>query len=233
MAGGLAAPPHAGDVRRAARGDEFRVLPRGRPAAAVDRGHDRVPRYRDPGRRGGADSTQRRGARAHHGRRRRRRLYPPYRAAARVRLRVRELRAVHAVRRPRPPDRERGRRPRPAGRGHDDRGGGGGTVGARRRAAGLRAPGPAAGRGGNRRMLLGDPLRDRSAGHGAAAAGHVLAHAGAAAGVRHHHRRDRAAPDPWRPGYRRHHPGGTRRRDSPGRQREDTTWTTRSWARPG
>ena len=75
------------------------------------------------------------------------------------------------------------------------------------------------------RVLLGDPLRDRPAGHGAATPGHVLAHAGAAAGVRHHHRCRRAAPAP--PSRTsRHHPGSTRCRDSSGKQREGMTWTT-------
>src|SRR6185436_12947661 len=46
--------------------------------------------------------------------------------------------------------------------------------------------------------------------------GHVLPHAGAAAGVRHRHRRDRAPPVAYRPGRRGDHPGSTRRRPPPG-----------------
>ncbi len=85
-----------------------------------------------------------------------------------------------------------------------------------RGAARLRAPGVAAGRGRGRRLLLGDPLRDRSAGHGPVAPRDVLVDAGPAAGLRHRYRRDRAAPDPDRPGRGGHRPGRARRRDTPG-----------------
>ena len=135
-------------------------------------------------------------------------------AAARVRLRLRELRAVHGVHRARPPDRERGRprRDRPARGGHARRGGDRDAVGPGRRAARVRPSGAAAGRGGGRRVLVGDPLRHRPAGHGPAGPRHVLPHAGAAAGVRHRHRRDRAAPAANRPGRGGDHPGRARRR---------------------
>jgi inner membrane transporter RhtA len=74
-----------------------------------------------------------------------------------------------------------------------------GTVGAGRSAARVSAPGVAAGRSRGGRVLLGDPLRDRSAGYGPVAPRDVLPDAGLAAGLRHRHRRDRAAPDPDRP----------------------------------
>ena len=218
--------PAAGAGPGAGR-DEHDVLPRGGPAAAVDRGRDRVSRHGDPGRRRGADPAQRGRPRADHGGRHRRHGDQADRAAARVRLRVRQLRAVHAVRRARPPDRERRgtRRDRPAGSGHAGRRGGGDAVGPGRRAARVRPPGAAAGRGGRRRVLLGNPLRDRPAGHGPAAARHVLAHAGAAAGVRRRHRRDRAAPVPHRPGRRGDRPGRARRGHPSGKTRETTERT--------
>ena len=97
-----------------------------------------------------------------------------------------------------------------------DRGGHRDAVGAGRGAARVPAPGLAAGRGRGGRVLLGDPLRDRSAGHGPVAPRDVLADAGPAAGLRHRHRRDRAAPDPDRPGRGGHRPGRARRRTRSG-----------------
>src|SRR5438067_5270418 len=211
-------PPHAAGPGRGAGRDEHGVLPGGGPAPAVHGRRDRVPRHRDPGRRRGTNPAQRRGPPPHHGGRGGHHGDPRHRAAARVRLRLRELRAVHAVHRARPPDRQRGRpgRDRPPGGGHARRGGGRYAVGPGRRAARVRPSGAAAGRGGGRRVLVGDSLRHRPAGHGPAGPGHVLPHAGPAAGVRHRHRRDRAAPAPYRPGRRRDHPGSTRRRPAQG-----------------
>src|SRR5439155_5668441 len=102
-------PPHAAGPRRGAGRDEHGVLPGGGPAPAVHGRRDRVPRHRDPGRRRGTDPAQRRGPPPHHGGRGGHHGDPRHRAAARVRLRLRELRAVHAVHRARPPDRQRGR----------------------------------------------------------------------------------------------------------------------------
>ena len=74
------------------------------------------------------------------------------------------------------------------------------------------------------------PYVTRSAGHGSVAPRHVLADAGPAAGVRHHHRRDRAAPGPYRSGRRWYHAGSSGRRDpSTG---EEAAWNTYGWDRP-
>src|SRR5690349_24826428 len=217
-ASGPGQPPHAAGPGRGAGGDEHGVLPRGGPAAIVYGRRDRVPRYRHPGRCRHTDPAQRPGPHPDHGGRGRHHRGSHHRPAARIRLRLRELRAVHAVHRARPPDRERGRprRDRPAGGGHARRGGDRDAVGPGRRAARVRPSGAAAGRGRGRRVLVGDPLRHRPAGHGPAGPRHVLPHAGAAAGVRHRHRRDRAPPAAYRPGRRGDHPGSTRRRPPPG-----------------
>ena len=218
--------PEPADAGPGARGDELGVLPRGGPAAAIDGGRDRIPRHRDPGRGRRADPSQHRSLAPDHGGRSCHHLAPHHRSAARLRLRVRQLRAVHALHHARPPDGERRRpgrrRGRPAGEhrpargGHGHRGGHRDAMGTGRGAARLLAPGVAAGRGRGGRLLLGDPLRDRSAGHGPVAPRDVLVDAGPAAGLRHRHRRDRAAPDPDRPGRGGHHPGRARRRDTPG-----------------
>jgi len=235
MADGPPAEPgrsaHSGGPGCRTRRDELGVLPGGRPAAAVHGGRDRIPRYGAPGCGRDADRPQRRSARAndrgcrHHHRGSHRRT------PARVCLRLRQLRAVHAVHRPRPPDRHGwgpgggAERCRPARGGHVRRGGRGDAVGPGRRAARLQAPRPVAGRGRSRRVLVGDSLCRGSAGDGAAAPGHVLAHAGAAAGVRHHHRRGRAASGSHRSGRRRHRPGRARRRDPSG-EGEESAWIT-------
>ncbi len=90
--------------------------------------------------------------------------------------------------------------------GHDR----GHAVRAGRRAARVQPPGLAAvGRRG-RPLLLGDPVRHRPAGHGPAAAGHVRADAGPAAGRGHGHRAGRAAPGANGGGSRRGRAGRRR-----------------------
>ena len=224
-------PAHSGGPGRRTRRDELGVLPGGGPAAAVDGGRDRVCRYGAPGCRRDADRPQRRSTRAHDSGRRYRHRDPHQRTPARVCLRLRQLRAVRAVHHPRPPDRHggcpggRAERCRPARGGHVCRGGRSVAVGPSRRSARLQAPRPVAGRGRSRRVLVGDSLCRGSAGDGTAAPGRVLAHAGAAAGVRHHHRRGRAASGSHRSGRRRHRSGGAGRRDPSG-QGEETAWIT-------
>ena len=159
-----AAGPHRPARARAARPargraghHEHGVLPRGGATAARDRGCHRVCRGRAAGNRRCQDTAQCRGACAHRLRRGRAHRFAPRRAAAGVRLRLRQLRAVRALRDRWAPDRQYRRgnwhdeRHRPARRG--DAGGrrGGDAGGARRRPGGVHAPGAAArrrGRGG-------------------------------------------------------------------------------------
>ena len=116
---------------------------------------------------------------------------------------------------------------------HRRRGGDPGRAG--RRPAGLRPSRAAAGGGGGRRVLVGHPVRHRSAGHGQAAPRELRAHACPAADVRHRHRRARPSPVPDPPGPARHRAGDHRCRGAQGArahdQRGEHSCVTPGWAR--
>ena len=173
------APDHR-RARHRARGDERLLLHRDQRAAALDGRRDRVPR---PDRARGvrhALAAQRRRPRSRRRRGCRPHRDPPRRNAARLRLRLRlrQLRALRALHRARPPHRDRGqrrkRRPlehRPARRGNAGRDGGGAADRLSRSAAGLRRSRAARRRHRRRARLLGHSLCLRPARHGAAEPG--------------------------------------------------------------
>jgi len=251
MAAHSPARPGAADRAPPARGgagrDELAVLPGAGPAPA---GHGRcggIPRPGAAGRVRGPQQAQRPRPGPHHDRRGRDHRCPPGRPAAGVPLCLRQLRPVHVLRDPGAPDRRApGRQCRPytghgAGRdrsaggldAHRRRGGDPGRAG--RRPAGLRPSRTAAGGGGGRRVLVGHPLRHRSAGHGPAAPRQLRAHAGPAPDVRHRHRRAHPSPVPDPPGPARHRAGDHRCRGAPGArahdQRGEHSCVISGWAR--
>src|SRR4051794_37963691 len=138
-------PPKAAvRARRSARPDERLVLPGRRAVTALDSGCDRIPRSH-PARRdrlAGAAEPCRPGPRG--GRRGRADRRPAGRRAARLRVRLRQLRRLRALRRARSPRRAARRRPRPARGGDARRGGGGLAARSGGRNPGVRASGLAA-----------------------------------------------------------------------------------------
>ncbi len=198
-----AADPRAG--RRAGR-DELRVLSGHRPAATVHSGRDRVPRPGGAGRARRAEPSQPPGAAARRGRRARPHRRPARRRAARLRVRVRQLRGLRAVCPIRTPRRHQRHRHRPARRVDARRRGPRHAVRQRRRRARVHPPGLAAvgHRGG--RVVVGAALRLRSAGDGPAPPRHLRPHAVTAAGHRDDRRPRRPRTGPGARRGRRHRP---------------------------
>ncbi len=166
------------DARQRARAHEHLLLSVHRSPAARHGGRDRIPGpHRARGARGALQAEFPR-ARAGGGRRICADRCAARRPAARLRLRLRQLRLVRALHHPRPPYRGRRRHGRNRSPGLRHAGRDGGCLSHRNSpgVAGLRESAAAGRRYRRRHQLFSDPVRDRSARHGAAAAGDVRAY---------------------------------------------------------
>jgi hypothetical protein len=241
--GGAEPAGHLAGVGRGARRDELLVLPGRRPAATVDGGRDRVPRHRRARGRGRPHAPQPAGAAPRCGRGGRPDRRPHRRAAAGIRVRVRQLPRIHAVRHARASNRQPRCRRRADRHGHpaDERDRPTRTVDDHRCAR--RDPGryrsghprvhpPALAGLGNRggSVLLGHPVRHRSVGDGPPPPGDLRPDAGHPARGRHRDRLPRPRAGTHAPGPGRDRAGHPRRRAAP-RGATGTLRRRRRWCR--